>query len=208
MLIDLHTHTRPLSPCSDLNVETLIRESRARGLDGICLTEHNALRDEKTMAALRDRGDFKVFEGMEVTTTAGDILVFGLKGNVKQIVTPEALRREVDACGGVMIAAHPFRGFLVFGFSRLRLTPEEAAKRPLYALVDAVETLNGRVTDRENRLAGQVAELLGKPATGGTDAHTLSEIGRIGTRFDREIRTEKELIEALRSGNYQVEKLA
>ena len=41
MVIDLHVHSSPASPCSSIPVEQLIEEARAIGLDGICLTDHN-----------------------------------------------------------------------------------------------------------------------------------------------------------------------
>jgi histidinol phosphatase-like PHP family hydrolase len=43
VLIDLHTHTRPLSSCSSLSLEVLIEQSRACGLDGLCFTEHDKM---------------------------------------------------------------------------------------------------------------------------------------------------------------------
>ena len=41
LLIDLHTHTSPASPCSSAATEKLIKEAKTIGLDGICLTDHN-----------------------------------------------------------------------------------------------------------------------------------------------------------------------
>ena len=98
--------------------------------------------------------------------------------------------------------AHPFRGFLTFGIGKLGLTPEEAMERPLFKNVDAVEVMNCKVTKKENRFAAKVAEGLNLPATGGSDAHEVSEVGIFATRFSQVITNEKELIEALRDGSY------
>ena len=43
MLIDLHCHTKVHSACSALTPEALVRAARARGVDGVCITEHDAL---------------------------------------------------------------------------------------------------------------------------------------------------------------------
>ena len=43
---------------------------------------------------------------------------------------------------------------------------------------------------------------LGLPATGGSDAHEVYEVGQYITRFSNPIKDEKDLINALRSGNY------
>ena len=42
MLIDLHTHTYPKSDDSFIGVDELIERAKQEGLDGICLTEHDA----------------------------------------------------------------------------------------------------------------------------------------------------------------------
>ena len=104
--------------------------------------------------------------------------------------------------GGFIIVAHPFRGFLTFGIGKLGLTPEKAMERPLFKYVDAVEVMNCKVTKKENKFAAKVAEGLNLPATGGSDAHEVSEVGIFATRFSQVITNEKELIEALRDGSY------
>ncbi len=108
----------------------------------------------------------------------------------------------VSEVNGFIIAAHPFRGFLLFGSGQLGLTSEVAMQRPLFKWVDGVEVLNGKVTERENEFAGVVANGLGLPGTGGSDAHRVSEIGLCATRFEAEIHDEKDLVEALRNGGY------
>ena len=82
------------------------------------------------------------------------MVVFGLEKEIKGIIKLEELREEVLMVGGFMIVAHPFRGFLTFGVGRLGLTPEKAMERPLFKLVDAVEVMNSKVTEKENDLCG------------------------------------------------------
>ena len=45
MRIDLHIHTSPLSTCSYIDPQELMQEARRLKLDGICLTEHQFVRD-------------------------------------------------------------------------------------------------------------------------------------------------------------------
>ncbi|MFH1349585.1 MAG: PHP domain-containing protein [Pseudomonadota bacterium] len=202
MIIDLHVHTSPASPCSSAPVNEIIQEAKRIGLDGICLTDHNYFWDSDRIEDLRQRHGFFVFRGNEITTDQGDILVFGFERNVKGIVKLEELREEVLKVGGVMIAAHPFRGFLTFGVGRLGLTPKKAMERPLFRFVDAVEIMNSRVSEKENSFASQVASGLGLWATGGSDAHEVSEVGIFATRFSDSIRDEKDLVQALKNGSY------
>jgi predicted metal-dependent phosphoesterase TrpH len=108
----------------------------------------------------------------------------------------------VDRAGGFLIAAHPFRGFLTFGIGELGLSAEKAMQRPFFKYVDAVEVMNGKVTEKENLFAAEVAHGLGLPATGGSDAHEVSETGLYATRFSEKIKGERDLITALKSGKY------
>jgi predicted metal-dependent phosphoesterase TrpH len=202
MVIDLHAHTFPASPCSSVTVEELIEEGRAIGLDGLCLTDHNHVWDQRIVARLRDQYNFLVLRGNEITTDQGDMVVFGLEKEIRGVMALEELNREVSRAGGFIIVAHPFRGFLIFGIGKLGLTPEKAMERPLFKMVDAVEVLNSKVTEQENAFAAQVAAGLHLPATGGSDAHVASALGIYATRFRQEIKDERGLIRALKSGNY------
>lgn len=201
MIIDLHAHTSAGSPCSSAPVDDLVEEAKRIGLDGICLTDHNHVWKPGALEDLRQRHGFMVLGGNEITTDQGDILVFGLDRDIKGIIKLEELREEVLAAGGFMIAAHPFRGFLVFDVGQLGLTPEKAMERSLFKHVDAVEVLNSKVTESENDFAAQVAHGLGAPCTGGSDAHDVQEVGIYATSFPAQIRNERDLIEALKQGD-------
>ncbi|MBW1864264.1 MAG: hypothetical protein JRI64_01205 [Deltaproteobacteria bacterium] len=82
------------------------------------------------------------------------------------------------------------------------MTVEKAMQRPALKQVNALEVLNGKVTERENVFAGKVASGLGMPATGGSDAHDVAGVGKYATCFDVKIGNEAELVEALKSGSY------
>ena len=202
MIIDLHVHTSPASPCSTSPVNEIIQEAKRIGLDGICLTDHNHVWDPDEVGDLRRKHKLLILRGNEITTDQGDMVVFGLEKEIKGIVKLRDLREEVSAAKGFIIVAHPFRGFLTFGIGKLGLTPEKAMERPLFKYVDAIEVMNCKVTKKENRFAAKVAEGLDLPATGGSDAHEVSEVGIFATRFSQVITNEKEFIEALRDGSY------
>ena len=202
MVIDLHVHSAPASPCSSLSMDQIIAEARGMGLDGICLTDHNHRWDPREIDDLRRKHGFLILQGNEITTDQGDILVLGLEEDIKGVIKLEALREKVLKAQGFMIAAHPFRGFLTFGIGYLGLTPEKAGKRPIFQGVDAVEVMNSRVSEKENSFAAQVAEILGLPVTGGSDAHKPGEVGRYTTRFADPIDNERDLIEALKKGRF------
>jgi hypothetical protein len=205
MRVDLHIHTRPKSPCSAIDPSALLEEARRAGLDGVCLTEHQNRWSAGEVEELMKAGGIRVFQGNEITTNQGDILVFGYDRDVKGVGPLQDLRKEVEATGGLMIAAHPFRGFLLFGISQLQLDLEQACKRSMFQHVDGLEIHNCKVTDPENDMARRVAERLGLLGVAGSDAHRLDEVGKCVTIFEREVRTEQELIEEIRAGRFTIE---
>jgi len=205
MRIDLHIHTRPRSSCSLIDPKELLVEAKRAGLDAICLTEHQHRWDPRDVEALSREGGIPVFQGNEITTNQGDILVFGYPEDVKGVVALDDLRLEVRKAGGLMIAAHPFRGFLLFGIAQVRLDVEQAARRPVFQNVDGVEVLNCKVTDPENEMARRVADRLGLTAVAGSDAHRLDEVGQCLTILEKDIRSERELVEELRAGRFTLQ---
>jgi len=203
MRIDLHIHTSPLSACSYIDPQELIQEARRLQLDGICLTEHQVVWDPDEVDKLAAEAGIRIFRGNEFTTNQGDILVFGFYEDIKELLIIQELRDKVTAAGGYMIVAHPFRGFKTFGIGQLQLTVEQACKRKVLEFVDAVEIGNGKLSPEENDMARKVAEKLGLPGTGGSDAHRVDEIGTWVTVFEKEIESELELVQELHAERFK-----
>jgi len=203
MRIDLHIHTAPLSACSYIDPQELLHEARRLKLDGICLTEHQVVWNRAEVDRLAAEGGIRILRGNEFTTNQGDILVFGFYEDIKELLILQELREKVTAAGGYMIAAHPFRGFKTFGIGQLQMTVEQASKRKMLQLVDAVEVGNGKLAPDENEMARKVAEKLNLPGTGGSDAHRVDEIGTYVTVFEKEIESEIELVQELHAGRFK-----
>ena len=62
--------------------------------------------------------------------------------------------------------------------------------------------VNGANNEVENRFAQDVAKLLGRRGTGGSDAHSTNGLGKGVTMFQGKIRNEADLLEALRAGDF------
>ncbi|MCK5916361.1 MAG: PHP domain-containing protein, partial [Deltaproteobacteria bacterium] len=202
-VIDLHLHTSPASPCASDSVDAMIEEAKRIGLQGICLSDHNYVWSTEAVQALREKHDFLVLRVNEIVTEQGDMLVFGFYEDIQGIIKLAELKKQVAAVGGFIVGAHPFRGFLTFGADDVGLTAEKAMAREMFKLVDGVETLNGKVTKTENGLAQNVANGLGLPATGGSDAHDVSTVGLYATAFEQAIDSEEDLLDALKKGKYR-----
>jgi hypothetical protein len=129
--------------------------------------------------------------------------VFGYEEKIEGVLAVlEELCAEVSRAGGLTIVSHPFRGFLLFGVAEFQMSVEEACERTVFKHVDGVEILNGMVREQGNDMARRVAERLGLIGVAGSDAHRLDELGRCVTVFERQIRSEQELIEELRAGRF------
>ncbi|MBI4965089.1 MAG: PHP domain-containing protein [Desulfomonile tiedjei] len=202
MILDLHVHTTLHSPCSAMSPDEMMIAAKNAGLDGICITEHNRIWNHEQAAELSRKHGLAVFRGMEVTTTGGDILVFGLEEEPEGLVSPARLKKKVDAASAVAFAAHPFRGFLLFGFGALDMGLDDAILNPTFAQVHGLEVCNGRVTAEENNFARRVAEAMGLLGIGGSDAHEPGSVGSCVTKFEDSIEDEKQLVQALLSGRF------
>jgi hypothetical protein len=209
-IIDLHIHTNVGSMDSNISPKRLAETAKAAGLTGVALTEHTSqwLPDEAEQ--FREESGLFVFNAREWATDMGHIIVLGLDREVRGLARVRDLRRACEEYGAYMILCHPFRYFpgpsnFLFGERRDAngLTPEVLAEHPLFDLVDAIEVLNGGCIERENELAQEVAQVLGRPGVAGSDAHMPMEVGRYGTVFERELESEQDMLAELRAGRFQ-----
>ena len=116
------------------------------------------------------------------------------------------LARMAEAAGAVMIAAHPYRRQLPFELRHegdWTHALERAVANPACSHVTAIETQNGRGTDRENAFSAEVAARLNLPTVAASDAHERKDIGRCATEFERKITGLEDLIAELKAGRFK-----
>ena len=208
-IIDMHLHTTKGASDSMLDPQDLITESKRIGLTGVNITEHDRMWESWDLSPFRkSHEDIFISNGMEVSTDMGHILAVGLKGYTPGIRRLEKLREVADEQGAFLIVAHPFRHFFdPVHFKRegkepFNLSPEQAARLPVFQLIDGIEVLNGCNTPRENYFALQVAKILGKPGTGGSDAHSTQGIGYFTAVFDEVLETQEHIVGQLHKGRF------
>ena len=205
-LIDLHTHTRPLSHDSALSPDDLIDEAKRAGLDGVCLTEHDFFWEQEATWDLARRHGFLVIPGIEVNTEFGHILVFGLDRFVFGMHRLADLVRLVGEARGAMVAAHPYRRQLPFELREAgdwTMALEQTVRNESYTHVSAIETYNGRGTKRQNQFSLEVCRRLGLTGAAGSDSHELADVGVCATEFDASIADVAGLIAELRGGRFR-----
>lgn len=164
MRADLHLHSTH-SPDSSLDPRALARVAKARGLEAVALTDHNAVSGHGAMAgACKDEG-LLFIPGIEVTTREGHVLAYGVKTAPKEGLRAIETIEEIHGLGGIASAAHPERVYTGLSTAVVR-----AAK------FDAVEAFNSQSAAHHNAQARKVAEELHLPITGGSDAHSASRV--------------------------------
>ena len=195
MLIDMHCHTLPRSQCSSLSPEQMVVLARERGLDGICLVEHDAFWPVAELAELRRKTGFLVLSGVEFSTDMGHVLAFGLSKGSGTFASARALFDAARTEGALLFLAHPARD------GHLRVNHDTVE------FFESVESINGSDSRIQNMAATGLARGFRLPGIGGSDAHMPSEVGRAATRFHRAIDSDADLVAALRSGEYRAEAL-
>jgi len=156
----VHTLHSPDGLCS---VEDAVKAAKAKGLNGIAITDHNTIRGH-VEAKKFSRNDFIIIPGVEISSADGHILGLGVRELVQRGLSAEETVKRIKEQGGISIVAHPF------AFGR---KPNLVYK----AKFDAVEAFNSRALFFSNPLARRFAEQNRFPMTAGSDAHHCDEIG-------------------------------
>lgn len=191
--VDLHAHTRFFHTDSfrgrptafdPIGARMLALCGRRRGLDGVALTNHDYYADFDSTGS-----GPQFIPGIEVTTTAGHVLIIGPDPPLRTVPgknTPEEVVSLAHNSGCAAIIAHPFRR------SRVR---ESGAD------FDAVE-INGKHPDNIDQVRA-LASSLDVPIVAGSDAHFPFEVGRAITEIESTHLTPEAVVAAIREGKVQ-----
>jgi sugar phosphate isomerase/epimerase len=166
-LIDLHCHTQPLSTCSSLSADRLVELAKARGLDGVCLTEHDRFWAPGDLAELRERTSFLILDAVELTTDMGHVLAFGLQELRAEFAFAAKVFEAAQEWGALLYLAHPARDGL------LRVNADTVR------FFESVEAKNGSDTRLQNLAASGLATGFRLPGIAGV---RLSHRERSGPR--------------------------
>ncbi|UCE90945.1 MAG: PHP domain-containing protein [Methanobacteriota archaeon] len=178
---DLHTHTKYSGmskirfmrfPDAVSEPADVVRAAERRGLDVVCVTDHDTT--EGALKAARVRADVEVVVGEEVSSAGGEILGLFVTEAIPRGLSPEETIDRIHEMGGVAVAPHPFSSHC------------SSVEERLFELkLDAVEMFNAFHRDGyANDLAQRICRHLPVARTGGSDAHAPMMVGDGYTTFD------------------------
>ena len=182
--IDLHVHT-----CYSYDAVTTLEEvvtySKKRGLDGVAITDHDAL-----LGALRlaQKNKLIVIPGIEITTMHGHVLALNVTKLIPpKLGIPETIQRIHEA-GGIAVAAHPTS---VYKSAPSRQTTS----------YDAIEVINSAAVpfSLSTYLNQKIATRFNLPQTAGSDSHYAPEIGAAYTIIEADPDVD-EIVQAIKGG--------
>jgi predicted metal-dependent phosphoesterase TrpH len=186
MRADLHIHTVFSGDAAQTPAQVLER-AKAIGLGAVAIADHNSLEGSLESAELAS--EIIVLKAMEITSKEGHILAFNISEEIERdLSTAETIERIKEA-GGIAIASHPYRIWSGLGEKVIRENH-----------FDALEVLNGRSLKGANEKAMRLANSLHLPVIGGSDAHSLDEIGKACTVFPDDCQTAEDLVYSIIKG--------
>jgi predicted metal-dependent phosphoesterase TrpH len=178
---DLHTHTKYSGmsklrfirfPDAVSDPEEVVRAAEKRGLDVVCVTDHDTIRGAKM--AEKVAGNVEVIVGEEVSTADGEVIGLFVNEEIPRGLSAEETIDRIHTMGGLAIAPHPFSSHC------------SSLANLLFELkLDGVELFNAFHRDGyTNDIAQRLCENLAVAKTGGSDAHAPMMVGDAYTTFD------------------------
>lgn len=165
---DLHVHTC-YSPDCCTPLAKIVDHCLKIGLDCIAVADHNTI---EGALRLKEIAPFKVIVAAEIMTTIGELMGLFLTEEVPRGLSAGETIARIKSQGGLVNIPHPFGRWPLDNSTKLT-SPE------ILSQVDVIEVFNSRTPlPNSSSKALQLAQKYELPASAGSDAHTLAEIGR------------------------------
>lgn len=199
--IDTHVHSQA-SYDGHEPVELVLEHASEIGLDGVVVTDHDAIDGSLRAAELAPSYDLVPIPGVEVSTAAGHLLAIGVESCPEPGRSLVETTNEIADLGGAAVVPHPFQRSR-HGVRKRRLKRIDP---------DAIEVYNSMLfTGYRNRRADTFARRRGLTRVAGSDAHHLPNVGRAVTEFDLDLDpasapavTADAVVDAIRNGSTAV----
>jgi predicted metal-dependent phosphoesterase TrpH len=199
--IDPHVHSEGSYDGRE-PVELILEHASGIGLDGVVITDHDAIAGSLQAADLAPEYGLLGIPGVEVSTQDGHLLAIGVETRPERGRALSETVERVRDLGGIAIVPHPFQRSR-HGVRKRHLTD-----------CDAIEAYNSMIfTGYRNRQAKAFAAAHDYPKAGASDAHYLPNVGQAYTeiRIDLDAASldaadidGRAVVEALRTGATEI----
>ena len=187
MLVDMHLHECTHSLDSFINLDQIITVAKARGLDAVCITDHDSMCLKDYAAEYSEKVGFPIFVGIEFFSLQGDITAWGIDSYPDHRVSAQEFIDHVNKANGFCVSCHPFRN------NNRGLEDNLRRVKGLHG----VEVLNGSTSMEANRTALRYCRELGLQAIGASDAHVVPNIAKYVTWLPEKVTTTADFIAQL-----------
>lgn len=187
MLVDMHLHERTFSHDSFLSMKEIVYIAKLRGLDAVCITDHDDMGMKELVEEYSRELDFPIFVGVEFFSLWGDITAWGIDTIPNHRVPAQEFIDHVNASGGFCVSCHPFRN------NNRGLEDNLRRVNGLHG----VEVLNGSASMEANRTALRYCRELGLKAIGGSDAHNTVQVAKYVTWLPEKVVMLKDFVAEL-----------
>lgn len=171
MLVDMHLHEKTFSSDAKHELKEIVEVAKARGLDAICITDHDSMGLKDFAEQYSKKINFPIFVGVEFFSLQGDITAFGIDSIPEERVDAQTFIDYVLQQGGVCFSCHPFRN------NNRGLEENLKSVKGL----TGIEVLNGSTSQAANKMAFEYCTELQLMPIGASDAHDLEQVGKYAT---------------------------
>lgn len=179
--------------------------ARSRGLDALCITEHDVRWPGTELADASRVLDFPLIPGVELTTDVGHVLVFGpLKKPLWLGYKLDELVEECEQSDTALVLPHPLRrlaGERAIKGGRVPPLPADVAALPQWEAVHAIEVASTQTTTLEHTLTAAALEVVHRPSVASSDAHGPGLAGAYATEIEGPIHSAEDLATQIRAGH-------
>ena len=189
MLVDMHLHEKTFSHDSFLSMKEIVEIAKIRGLDAVCITDHDDMGMKDLVQEYSEELGFPIFVGVEFFSLWGDITAWGIDSIPDHRIEAQAFIDHVNVSGGFCVSCHPFRN------NNRGLEDHLRDVRGLHG----VEVLNGSASMEANRTALRYCRELGLKPIGGSDAHNTVQVAKYVTWLPEKVTVLEDFVAQLRS---------
>jgi predicted metal-dependent phosphoesterase TrpH len=150
------------------SLENIITRCLEVGINCLGIADHNTIVGALKMKVM---APFYIIVGEEILTLDGEVIGFFLSQEIPSKLSMKETVAQIKSQDGLICIPHPY--------DRLRFSVfKDQVFDDIMPQVDIIEAFNARsLSPGSSKRAWQLARKYGKPASAGSDAHTLPEIG-------------------------------